>query len=166
MPHKRNPIKSEQVAGLARVLRGNASARPGERRAVARARHLALVGGADHPARTRRRCWTTCSAACWRWSKGMVVNAERMRENLELTHGALFSQRRAAGARGGRAAPATTPTASSSGWPSRRSRRAHPAADLLASDPAGDGLDLDAIFDYAPFVQHAAEIVGRLDAIA
>ena len=26
MPHKRNPIKSEQVAGLARVLRGNASA--------------------------------------------------------------------------------------------------------------------------------------------
>src|SRR5206468_2759125 len=26
MPHKRNPTKSEQVVGLARVLRGNASA--------------------------------------------------------------------------------------------------------------------------------------------
>jgi adenylosuccinate lyase len=37
---------------------------------------------------------------------------------------------------------------------------------LLADDPAGAGLDLDAIFDYAPFVRHAGEIVGRLDEIA
>ena len=41
MPHKRNPIKAEQISGLARVLRGNAQAALGERRAVARARHLA-----------------------------------------------------------------------------------------------------------------------------
>ena len=38
--------------------------------------------------------------------------------------------------------------------------------DLLAAEPAGAGLDLDAIFDYAPFVRYADEIVGRLDAIA
>jgi hypothetical protein len=38
--------------------------------------------------------------------------------------------------------------------------------DLLASDPAGAGLDLDAIFDYEPFVRHAGEIVARLDAIS
>ena len=40
-----------------------------------------------------------------------------------------------------------------------------PLRDLLAGDPAGAGLDLDAIFDYAPFVRYADEIVGRLDAI-
>ena len=38
--------------------------------------------------------------------------------------------------------------------------------ELLAADPAGAGLDLDAIFDYAPFVRHADEIVARLDAIS
>ena len=64
MPHKRNPIKSEQIAGLARVLRGNAQAAARGRRPVARARHLALLGRADHPARTRRPCSTTCSDAC------------------------------------------------------------------------------------------------------
>jgi adenylosuccinate lyase len=39
MPHKRNPITAERLCG------------PGERRAVARARHLPFVGGAGHPAR-------------------------------------------------------------------------------------------------------------------
>jgi adenylosuccinate lyase len=38
--------------------------------------------------------------------------------------------------------------------------------ELLASDTVGAGLDLDAIFDYAPFVRYAGEIVGRLDAIS
>jgi hypothetical protein len=39
---------------------------------------------------------------------------------------------------------------------------------LFAADPAAAaaGLDLDAIFDYAPFVRNAPEIVARLDAIA
>ena len=41
MPHKRNPITTERITGLARVLRGNAQAARRERRAVARARHLA-----------------------------------------------------------------------------------------------------------------------------
>ena len=38
--------------------------------------------------------------------------------------------------------------------------------ELLAADPAGADLDLDAIFDYASFIRYADEIVGRLDAIA
>ncbi len=38
--------------------------------------------------------------------------------------------------------------------------------DLLAADPAGADLDLGVVFDYAPYVRYADEIVRRLDAIA
>ena len=49
MPHKRNPVNSEQISGLARVVRANAQAGFENVAAVARARHLALLGGAgDH----------------------------------------------------------------------------------------------------------------------
>ena len=42
---------------------------------------------------TRRSCSTTCSTSRPGSSSEMTVDAERMRANLELTHGALFSQR-------------------------------------------------------------------------
>jgi adenylosuccinate lyase len=41
-----------------------------------------------------------------------------------------------------------------------------PLRGLLGGEPEAQGLDLDAIFDYAPFVRYADEIVGRLDTIA
>jgi adenylosuccinate lyase len=40
-----------------------------------------------------------------------------------------------------------------------------PLRELLAADPLGAELELDAIFDYAAFVRYAPEIVARLDAI-
>jgi len=95
---------------------------------------------------------------------GMVVNPARMRENLELTHGALFSQR----------VLLALVAAGSTRDDAYRvvQRLARRAVDervalrsLLHDDSAGDGLDLDAIFDYEPFVRHAAEIIGRLDEI-
>ena len=164
MPHKRNPIKSEQVTGLARVLRGNASAaledvalwheRDISHSSVERVILPDSTTLLDH---MQRRMLALVD--------GMVVDPERMRENLELTHGALFSQRVLLALVGRGLHP--------------RRRLSHRAAlaqraigervalrELLAADPAGAGLDLDAIFDYAPFVRHADEIVGRLDAIA
>jgi adenylosuccinate lyase len=41
-----------------------------------------------------------------------------------------------------------------------------PLRELLAADGAGAGLDLDAIFDFGPFVRYADDIVGRLEEIA
>ena len=42
MPHKRNPVLSENITGLARMV-ALCDAALGKRRAVARARHLAFV---------------------------------------------------------------------------------------------------------------------------
>jgi len=95
----------------------------------------------------------------------MVVDVERMRSNLELTYGGLFSQRVLlalveAGASRDDAYRIVQRLAQ------RALDERTPLRDLLAADPAEAGLDLDAIFDYAPFVRYADEIVGRLDAIA
>ena len=110
MPHKRNPIDAEQICGLARVLRGEPAGRPRERRALARARHLALVGGARSSLPDSFLASTTCSTGSPGSSRACVVRPERMRANLDATHGLVFSQRAAARARRVRPRRATTPT--------------------------------------------------------
>ena len=52
MPHKRNPVLSERLSGLARVLRGYCRRRARGRGPVARARHLPQLGGAGRPCPT------------------------------------------------------------------------------------------------------------------
>ena len=164
MPHKRNPIKAEQVTGLARLLRGYASAglenvalwheRDISHSSVER---IALPDATTLLDHMQRRMLGLV--------EGMVVNAARMRENLELTCGALFSQRLLL---------AIVADGSTRDDAYRVVQRLAQQAldervqlrDLLAADQAGAGLDLDALFDYAPFVRHAHEIVARLDAIA
>jgi adenylosuccinate lyase len=97
--------------------------------------------------------------------EGTVVEAERMRENLELTHGALFSQRvLLALVEAGMLRDDAYRVVQRLAQQAIHSRV--DLRELLTADPAGAGLDLDAIFDYAPFVRYADEIVGRLDAIA
>ena len=54
MPHKRNPVLSENLTGLARMVRAYVTPGAGERRALARARYLAFLGRAhDRPGRDR-----------------------------------------------------------------------------------------------------------------
>jgi adenylosuccinate lyase len=163
MPHKRNPIKSEQVVGLARVLRGNATAAVEDvalwhERDISHSsvERIILPDSTILLDHMQRRVLALV--------EGMVVDAARMRENLELTHGALFSQR---------VLLALVANGSTRDDAYRIVQRVAqqaldertPMRELLAADSGGAGLDLDAIFDYAPFVRHAGEIVGRLDAI-
>jgi adenylosuccinate lyase len=163
MPHKRNPIKSEQVAGLARVLRGNANAA---------LENVALWHERDISHSSVERIILPDSTIlldhmqrrALALVEGMVVDAARMRENLELTYGALFSQRVllalvAAGSTRDDAYRVVQRVAQEA------LDKRTPMRELLATDDAAAGLDLDAIFDYAPFVAHAREIVARLDEI-
>ena len=163
MPHKRNPIKAEQVSGLARLLRGNAQAG---------LENVALWHERDISHSSVERVILPDSTILLDYLQhrtialveGMTVEVERMRENLELTHGALFSQRvlLALVASGisrddsYRIVQELAQRAWDEGIPLR---------DLLSADERVRelGLDLDAIFDYGHYVRYAAEIISRLD---
>ena len=163
MPHKRNPIKSEQVVGLARILRGNA---------MAALEDVALWHERDISHSSVERVILPDSTILLDHMQrrvlalveGMVVDPDRMRENLELTHGALFSQRvLLALVESGMVRDDAYRVVQRLAQQALDSRT--PLRDLLAADPAGADLDLDAIFDYGAFVRHADEIIARLDAI-
>jgi adenylosuccinate lyase len=96
---------------------------------------------------------------------GMTVHTDRMRQNLELTSGALFSQRVLLGlVEGGMQRDEAYRIVQS--LAQRAWDEGTPLRDLLAADPAATDLDLDAVFDYAYFVRHADAIFQRLDEIA
>ncbi|MFI4985376.1 MAG: adenylosuccinate lyase [Solirubrobacterales bacterium] len=165
MPHKRNPIKSEQISGLARVLRANAQAAL-ENVALWHERDIShsSVERVILPDSTILLDYLQHSATVL--IEGMTVDEERMRENLELTHGALFSQR---------VLLALVETGLSReqayGIVQELSQRAWDEgvslSDLLAQDERVRdlGLDLAAIFDYEHYVRHAPEVIGRLDKV-
>ncbi len=91
MPHKRNPVKSEQLSGLARVLRGNLTAGM---------ENVALWHERDisHSSVERIVLPDSCLLAYYLLVKfrsiveGMVAYPERMIENLDGSYGLVFSQ--------------------------------------------------------------------------
>jgi adenylosuccinate lyase len=93
---------------------------------------------------------------------GMTIHADRMKENLELTHGALFSQR---------ALSALVETGMSREQAYRvvqeNAQRAWDSGaefrDLLAE--AAPDLDLDAVFDYDAYLTHLPQMFERLEAL-
>jgi adenylosuccinate lyase len=165
MPHKRNPIKSEQISGLARVLRGNAQAG---------VENVALWHERDISHSSVERVILPDSTILIDYLQeraialveGMTVHTERMRENLELTCGALFSQRvlLALIEQTGMVrdeAYGIVQALAQQAWDTRT-----PLRELLAAEPAAAVLELDEIFDYGHYVRHADAIFARLDEIA
>jgi len=161
MPHKRNPIVSERVSGLARLLRGYAQAGV-EDVALWHERDISHSSVERVALADATILLDYMQALATRVVSGMTVHAERMRANLELTHGALYSQRALlALVEAGRSrdeAYRVVQQAAQRAW-----ETGEPFRELIAA--AAPELDLDAVLDPAAFVRHAGEIVARLDAI-
>ena len=162
MPHKRNPIVSERISGIARLMRGYAQAGL-EDVALWHERDIShsAVERVALPDATILLDYAQHLAV--RVVDGMTVHAERMRANLEATHGALYSQRALlALVEAGRPrddAYRIVQEAAQRAWNEGVEFRA-----LLAE--AAPDLDLDAVFDPEAFVRHASGIVGRLDQLS
>ncbi len=91
MPHKRNPISSETLTGLSRLLRGNL---------VAGFENVALWHERDISHSSAERVVLPDSSQLAHYGlkraarllAGLVVNVERMERNVSLTNGLVFSQ--------------------------------------------------------------------------
>jgi len=167
MPHKRNPITSERVAGLARLLRGYAQAG---------LENVALWHERDISHSSVERVALPDATTLLHYMQhlmtgvvaGLRVYPDRMRANVELTHGALFSQSvLTALIESGMTrddAYRVVQRNAQAAWDEQRAFR-----ELLEGDPdVGDRLDaarLDELFDHGRFVRHAPEIIERLSAL-
>ncbi len=162
MPHKRNPIVSERITGIARLLRGYALTGL-ENVALWHERDIShsSVERVSLPDATILLDYAQHLAI--RVVEGMTIHPERMQENLEATHGALYSQRALlALVEAGRSrddAYRIVQEAAQRAWDEGIEFRG-----LLAE--SAPELDLDSVFDPEAFVRHARALVGRLDRIA
>ncbi len=161
MPHKRNPITSERITGIARLLRGYAQAGL-EDVALWHERDIShsSVERVAIPDATILLDYALGLAL--RVVEGMTVHTDRMLENLEATHGALYSQRALLAlvelGRSRDEAYRIVQENAQRAWD-----EGTPFRDLLAA--AAPEADLDSIFDPAAFTLYAEAMVGQLDSI-
>jgi adenylosuccinate lyase len=162
MPHKRNPITTERICGLARVLRGYAQTGL-ENVALWHERDISHSGAERVVLPDATILLDYMQSLALRVVRGMVVHADRMRENLELTHGALFSQRvlLALVEQGMQRDDAyrIVQRLAQQAWDTGT-----PLRELLEKEPDVE-LDLDAVFDYRHYIRHVPEVLARLESI-
>ena len=170
MPHKRNPILSERISGLARVLRGYAQV--GFENVALWGERDISHSGAERivlPDATIALDYAQHLAA--RIVREMAVDAERMRANLDLTSGALLSQRaltELVEAGLGRDDAYRIVQAAAQRAVDERAPFADLLRERLASEPdlpAGVAASV-ATLDYRSYLTHVPAVLERLEALA
>jgi adenylosuccinate lyase len=163
MPHKRNPVVAERICGLARIVRAAALvgfenvplwherdiSHSSAERVVLPDAFLALDYMLD------RFAWLV---------EGLIVDAERMRSNLEGSHGLVFSQRvLTALVAGGLARDEAYRLVQRHAM--RASEEGLDFRELVGSDPEiAPRLD-SSVFDLADAVKHVDVLFERLAAL-
>jgi adenylosuccinate lyase len=162
MPHKRNPILAERICGLARVLRGYSQVGI-ENIALWHERDISHSGAERVVLPDATIALDYMQHIATRIVEGMTVHTDRMLENIELTHGALFSQRAlTALVESGMTrddAYRVVQENAQRAWDEGTSFR-----ELISA--AAPQLDLDAVFDYGAYLEHVPEVLARLDRLA
>jgi len=161
MPHKRNPIRTERLTGLARLLRGYAQTGL-ENVALWHERDISHSGAERVILPDATIGLDYLHHIATQVATGLVVHVDRLQSNLELTNGALFSQR---------ALTALVEAGMTRDDAYRTVQAAaHEAFDggphfrELIGEAAPD-LDLDEIFDYGAYLTHLPEVFERLEEI-
>ena len=169
MPHKRNPIVSERISGLARLLRGYAQTAL-ENQPLWHERDISHSSAERVILPDATILLDYMLVRMTSLLEGLIVRSERMRENISRGLGLHASSRvlvalvEKAGI-GREEAYAIVQRAAL-----RAADERAPLRDLLALDPAVATrlslADLDACFDEATFLRNVHTVIARLDAIA
>ena len=174
MPHKRNPILAERLTGLARVVRGYAQTGY-ENVALWHERDISHSGAERVVLPDSTILIDYMQHLGTRLVSGMTVHTERMEANLELTYGALYSQRAlTALVESGLdrdAAYRIVQETAQKAWDEQTSFRDLLAEALANSAAPGRGtegaagIDLDAVFDPSAYLEHLPTVFERLEAL-
>jgi adenylosuccinate lyase len=164
MPHKRNPVVAERICGLARVVRG-----------------AAVVGLENQPLWHERDISHSSAERVvipdaflavdyvlerFAWLvEGLRVSPERMRRNLDASHGLFFSQRLLlALVESGLARDDAYRLVQDHAMRAWEEERDFPA--LVRDDATIAGrTDLDTVFDLSAYTRHVDTVFERLDAL-
>lgn len=162
MPHKKNPIICERITGLARLIRGYA---------VTSMENISLWHERDISHSSTERVIFPDATTALHYAlrkfievfEGLKINRDRMRENLELTRGLVFSSRLLTclvdkGMTRPEAYDLVQQCAMRT-WENRNTTLKDEVRklELLSED------ELNEIFDYQYFVRHVPEVIKRLD---
>ena len=164
MPHKRNPELSERVCGLARLLRGHS---------VTALENVALWHERDisHSSSERIILPDACLALdyildTFTWvMQDLKVYPDRMKQNIELGRGLVFSQRLmlALVAKGLQREKAyrIVQAHAMAAWDNDQDFRVLSKSDPIVSELL-TGSELEDIFDYSFYSKHVSEVFDRL----